>query len=88
MWDTNISARTDCIHVSFVCTVNIHIFAACLYSDVFPCELQFNIASKYIVDQTQTANMKVRQPTCLSECLSAVLCLCAYCLLLTQPMYC
>ena len=37
-----------------------------LYSDAFPCEQQFNIVSKYIVDQTQTANVKVSHSTSVS----------------------
>ena len=35
--------------------------------DAFPCQLQFNIVSKYIVDQTQTANVKVCQPVTVSH---------------------
>ena len=31
--------------------------------EAFSCEQQFGIVSKYIVDQSQAANFKVRQPT-------------------------
>ena len=38
--------------------------------DGFACEQQFNIVSKYIVDSTQTATVKVCQTTSLNVCLS------------------
>jgi len=52
-------------------TVNVECVCVSLYRDAFPREQQFNIVSKYIVDQTQTASVKV----CLSLCLSRCLCL-------------
>jgi len=52
-------------------TVNVECVCVSSYRDAFPREQQFNIVSKYIVDQTQTASVKV----CLSLCLSPCLCL-------------
>jgi len=75
-----------------ITVVIVACFSYCLFRDAFPCEQQFSIVSKYIVDHTQTANVKVRQMTvchpylhihfiCLSvfQCLSVCLSLCLFC---------
>jgi len=46
--------------------------------DAFPCEQQFSIVSKYIVDQSQATNFKVSQATNHFACLSVLLCFCLF----------